>query len=104
MKFTFKTNKPTGPYRSFFESTYNIKWNKVCVGEFFTNKEGAWRIHLRIMKDEKLAPNLDDGNKNCPWVWVRLKQCFPTIEAAKEYINLPETIARLHSTLTIVKE
>jgi hypothetical protein len=30
---------------------------------------------------------LEDGNKNCPWKWIQLKQESSSLEEAKEWLN-----------------
>lgn len=79
-KFTFKTGKPTGRYRSFFTTNTDIKIKGKIVGlilgENFTI--GFMKIKEDIM---------EDGNKNCPWKWVYLKKKSSSLEEAKEWLN-----------------
>lgn len=79
-KFTFKTEKPTGPYSSFFASSHYIKLNKKLVG-LITDKE--WKIRLRIYKDE----NHTDDNPNCEWKWITLVRVSSSLQEAKQFLN-----------------
>jgi hypothetical protein len=85
-KFTFKTDKPTGRYRSFSEDQVHIKFNKAKVGEiypvgrYFTD---GCKIRLMVEKE-----NInEDNNPNCSWKNIFLKKSFSTIEEAKIWLN-----------------
>jgi len=67
MKFTFKTEKPTGAYRSFFSENHYIKLNKKQVGAI---ADRTWKIRLMVFKDDIN----EDGNANCQWKWISLKK------------------------------
>lgn len=79
MKFTFKANRPTGKYRSFFATTHDIKLKGEVVGEIDDNLT----IRLMILKKDIN----EDGNPNCKWKWVKLKKKSSTLEEAKEFLN-----------------
>jgi len=81
MPFTFKTEKSTGKYRSFYPPTHNIKLKKKCCGTIGT--EPPHRIRLTIMKDEKHT----DKNQNCPWIWIGLNYDFNSLDEAKKFLN-----------------
>ena len=77
MKFTFKTDKPTGRYRSFFKSTHHIKLKKKRCG-IITDEE-PYRIKLQLMGN--------DENPNCNWRWATLKVKFESVQEAKDFLN-----------------
>lgn len=97
-KFTFKTEKPTGRYRSFFSETYHIKLNKIEIGLISLKEkhtDGPFKIRLMAIKNEKLG--MDDGNPNCKWMWIVIKREFETIDDAKIYLN--ENFDKLTSSI-----
>ncbi len=79
--FTFKTEKPTGRYRSFFQSSHYIKIKRFEVG--CIEPEEPFKIKFMIIK----ADIMEDGNKNCCWKWITLKKESKTLEEAKEFLN-----------------
>lgn len=79
-KFTFKTEKSTGSYSSFFPDTYHIKLNKKKVGSI---NDRDWKIRLMIYKDE----NNTDDNPNCPWKWITLIRKSNSLQEAKQFLN-----------------
>jgi hypothetical protein len=81
MKFTFKTEKPTGRYRSFFTEHHYVKLKKQTVG-MIEDKE-PHQIRLKVVKPDIM----EDGNANCDWKWITLKAQFKTVEEAKEFLN-----------------
>lgn len=81
MKFTFKTEKSTGRYASFYSDHYHIKLNKVEVGYF--SPDEPFKIHLQVVKKDIM----EDGNKNCPWKWITLKKESETLDEAKKFLN-----------------
>jgi hypothetical protein len=82
MKFTFKTNKATGMYRSFYPNTHIIKLNKLNVGEISDNE--PYKIRLQIMKKDLM----EDKNPNCDWRWITLKTpSFNELQEAKDWLN-----------------
>lgn len=81
MKFTFKTEHPTGRYRSFYPSYHHIKLKKIEVGSIDDREPHS--IRLMIVKsdeDKKIEPN-------CEWKWVTLRAKFTSISEAKEFLN-----------------
>jgi len=80
-KFTFKTDKPTGRYSSFFNSTHHIKLNKENIGSI--GDKAPYRIGFRVIK----ADIMEDGNPNCEWRWVRFKVEFKSLDEAKTFVN-----------------
>jgi len=78
-KFTFKTEKPTGKWRSFAEDHNAIKFSGKEVG-LITSK--PHRIKLMVEK----ADIMEDKNPNCSWKWITLKPEFNTIDEAKNFI------------------
>ena len=81
MKFTFKTDKPTGRYKSFFEAYHHIKLKGEDVGSI--NSKEPFSIRLMVMKKDIL----EDKNPNCPWKWITLKAEFKSLDEAKEFLN-----------------
>jgi hypothetical protein len=95
-KFTFKTTKPTGRYRSFESHYHAIKLNKIVVG--YISDKIPHTIHLMVIKKDIN----EDGNKNCPWKWIKLKKESQSLEEAKNFLN--EILEKIHSTFTFPKE
>ena len=81
-KFTFKTEKPKGRWKSFDHDIYHIKLNKVEIGMFVTVGE-VFRVRLRVMKTDKIT----DSNPNCPWKWIHLKGDFKTLQDGKDWVK-----------------
>ena len=71
-KVTFKTEKSTGRYASFYPDTHHIKYNKQEVGAI--SDKSPHSITLRIV----------DGNS---WRWITLKGEFKSIDEAKEFVS-----------------
>lgn len=84
--FTFKTDKPTGRYRSFDCDVHNIKLNSKNVGTISDSK--PHKISLMVMKTDTIT----DSNKNCDWKWITFKQPFDTIDAAKTFLKQNYTL------------
>ena len=80
VKFTFKTEKPTGRYKSFDSNNHIIKLNGFGVGSI--DDEKPHKIRLMVYKKDVL----EDGNPNCKWKWIVLKSNFENLEDAKKYI------------------
>lgn len=87
-KFTFKTEKPTGKWRSFDEDTYHIKLKGKEVGQIVEVVAGngspkTYKIRLMVTKTDKIT----DSNPNCSWKWITLKKECESLEAAKLWLN-----------------
>lgn len=95
-KFTFKTEQPTGRYRSFFVANHNIKYEGKWVGDFVLTEKG-WCVSIMIMKTEVYT----DNNPNCPWKWIRFRSRHESLEAAKLWINSEETRKYIHDNFTL---
>jgi len=80
MKFTFKTEKPTGRYRCFFSESHDIKIKKKKVGSIV---DRTWSIRLMVLKDDIM----EDGNANCEWKWITLKKQSASLQEAKDWLN-----------------
>lgn len=80
--FTFKIIKPTGRYRGFDNDEIIIKLNKKECGSI--DYKEPHKIHFMIIKDDIM----EDGNPNCVWKWVKLKNKFNSVEEAKEFLEL----------------
>lgn len=81
MKFTFKTEEPTGNFKSFYRPMHLIKLNKKEVGTIAPDK--PHKIRLTVMK----ADINEDGNPNCEWKWITLAHKSETLKEAKDFIN-----------------
>lgn len=81
-KFTFKTTKPTGRYKSFDKDYHTIKLKGFEVGSILPDK--PFKIRLMVVKN---GTTIKDDNPNCTWKWITLKHESETLEAAKEWIN-----------------
>jgi hypothetical protein len=80
-KFTFKTNKSTGRYRSFYSDTHDIKLNKKLIGHI--DAKFPFAIRFMIIKS-----NInEDKNPNCKWKWILLKQESNSLQEAKNWLN-----------------
>ena len=80
-KFTFKTIKPTGKWKSSLYHVILIKLNKKECGSI--DATHPHKIRLMVVKDDIN----EDGNTNCIWKWITFKSEFKTIEDAKSFLN-----------------
>jgi len=78
--FTFKTEKSTGRFRSFYPDHHYIKIKKSKVGTI--SDEHPHKIRLAIFKDDIN----EDGNPNCEWKWITLKKESESVKDAKEWL------------------
>lgn len=76
-KFTFKTIKATGPYRSFYRDSYDIKLGGIVCGSIFESQLGVYRVSIRVK----------DANSSGGWRNATLKARFNTVQAAKDALN-----------------
>jgi hypothetical protein len=81
MKFTFKTIKPTGKWKSFEKPIHVIKLNKKVVGSI--DSKFPFYIRLKIIKKDIM----EDKNPNCKWRWIYLSHKSNSLELAKIFIN-----------------
>ena len=79
-KFTKKTEKSTGRYRSFYDPIHHIKYNKKEVG-YIEHK--TWKIKLRVTKNDEIT----DDNPNCQWEMITLKYKPSSLEDAMRFLN-----------------
>lgn len=93
-KFTFKTEHPTGRYRSFEKDLHIVKYNKVEVGTISDDK--PCHVKLRVIKGDIL----EDGNVNCEWKWVTLKKDFSSVQEAKDFLN--QHVEEIHAKVRLV--
>lgn len=84
-KFTFKTIKPTGRYRSFYEDEYQIKLNGQECGNIYSDSKG---FYVRLMVYKKDIN--EDGNPNCEFRWVEFKNGNSSLEECKSWLNSEE--------------
>jgi len=83
-KFTFKTTKATGRFRSFSHDTHDIKLNNKIVGQISDAKSDIpFDISLIVKKNDINS----DGNPNCVWKWIRLKKKSNSLQEAKDFLN-----------------
>lgn len=80
-KFTFKTEKPTGRYKSFQPTFHYIKLDGKWVGNI--TDDSPHQVRLQVIKKDIN----ENGNPNCSWKWVALKKQFKSLDEAKEYLN-----------------
>ena len=80
MKFTFKTNKPTGRWRCFDPVHTEIKLNKICVGWISSSDYKIW---LSVKKKDIM----EDGNSNCAYKNIGLKKNSSSLQEVKDFLN-----------------
>lgn len=71
MAFTFKTEQPTGRYRSFYPTMHHIKLNKGIVGSI---NDKDFTIKLHIVKDGSLK-------------WITLTHKSKSLLDAKQFLK-----------------
>jgi hypothetical protein len=81
MKFTFKTEKPTGRHKSLYPDIHYIKLHGHEVGVI--SHVYPFEIRLKVVKKDIN----EDGNPNCVWRWVTLAKKSNDLTEAKEYLN-----------------
>ena len=85
MKFTFK-NEKLSPYSSYLKHT-TIKLNRKECGSIWekniSSTENEAEIRLMIVKNDKI----NDGNPNCSWMWITLKNKFASTDEAKQFLH-----------------
>ena len=98
-KFTFKTEKPTGLYRSFDKPTHHIKFKKHEIGHISDDKPHI--IHFRVIKNavDLAKPG---NNKNCEWKWIHLKHESNSLQEAKDFLNT--MIDKIFATFTFPED
>jgi hypothetical protein len=79
-KFTFKSDKPTGRFSSFYNTYHNIKYNGNVIGSI---THDTFAIRLMVMKTETIT----DNNPNCDFKWITLNKKSSSLEEAKEFLN-----------------
>ena len=78
-KFTFKTTKPTGKFKSFETPYHEIFLNKIQVGII---DHLSFDIRFMVIKKDIN----EDKNPNCPWKWIQLKRKSNSLQSAKDFI------------------
>ena len=77
MPFTFKTEKSTGRYRSFYPDAHYIKMDKKQVGKI---NDKDFTIRLMVQKEvTKEDP--------APFKWITLKHVEPSLLETKAWLN-----------------
>lgn len=105
-KFTFKTEKPTGKWRSFQNSQHYIKIKKYQVGQIIENTRGlsaygnqSIKVRFQVIK----ADINEDGNTNYNWKWITLAREFKSVDEAKEWLNSEDTFEKLNKQFNFYK-
>lgn len=80
-KFTFKTENPTGVFKSFESKIHYIKIKKAIVGTI--DDDFPHKIRLMVIKKNIW----EDGNSNCEWKRVLLVKKSKSIKEAKDWLN-----------------
>jgi len=80
-KFTFKTERSSGRYASFYPDSHQIKLEGHVVGSIGDME--PHKISLCIIKKDIN----EDGNQNCPWKWITLKHKSKSLQEAKDFVN-----------------
>jgi len=81
LKFTFKTIKPTGRWKSFEHNINEIKIKGKVVGVI--RDEKPYKIRLQVIKKDIM----EDNNANCEWKWITLKKESESLQEAKDFLN-----------------
>jgi len=97
-KFTFKTDKATGMYRSFHPDHIAIKLNKIKCGGI--DDKRPHQIRLQVIKKDIM----EDGNPNCKWRNILLKKESNSLQEAKNWLNAPEILKIIHEKYTLYLE
>lgn len=95
-KFTFKTEAPSGRFRSFESNYHQIKLNGHIVGQIADGL--PFKVSLNVMKTETIT----DKNPNCPWKRISFKREFTSLQEAKDWLNT--NFETLNKTYTIAQE
>lgn len=95
-KFTFKTEKPKGKYKSFDEDCHYIKLNGHEVGTI--DAKSPFLIRLQVMKTDTIT----DNNPNCAWKYITLAKESESLDDAKKFLN--DNINTITSKFTIKTE
>lgn len=77
MAFTFKTNRATGQYASFYGDTHDIKIKRKVCGEIV---DRDWRVRLMVKKE----PTEQDP---APFFWITFKYKGSSLNDVKEFLN-----------------
>lgn len=92
--FSIREIKPTGKWKSFSESEYQVKLDKQIVGELVYKK--SFKVRLMVIKKDIN----EDGNPNCIWRWAILKTSeLKTKEEVKSWLNENATAIIAHFNL-----
>jgi hypothetical protein len=81
MKFTFKTEKPTGKHKSLYPDTHYIKLQGHEVGVI--SHAYPFEIRLKVVKKDIN----EDSNPNCVWRWLTLARPSDSLVEAQAYLN-----------------
>lgn len=81
--FTFKTEKPTGRYASFYSSYHYIKYKGKSVG---TIEDKTFKINLYVLKTKEDRQKENDNPKT-NWKWITLKKESKTLKEAQEFLK-----------------
>lgn len=80
MKFTVKTNKPTGKWRAFQNASHDIKFGGHVCGSI--QDDSPHSVRFMVTKEDIM----EDGNQNCVWRWIKIKKEFSSVKDAKAWV------------------
>ena len=99
--WTVKENKPTGKYKSFYESSFDLKRERKKVGILDKDKDdGKFKIILYVYKDEKYT----DNNPNCVWKRITLKGRFDNKEQVIEFLKKNDSVINNMMKLYVIED
>lgn len=76
-KFTFKTKKESGRYRSFYGDNHYVKLDGHQVGT----------INDKLPHKVRFAIEDENSKKNCKWKWITLSKEHDSVNTAKIWLN-----------------
>ena len=103
-KFTFKTVKPIGKWRAFYDPTYFIKIKKDQIGQIIDQTRGAFRSKdIKIMFQIIKSDINEDNCPNCSWKWITLAKTFNSVQEAKDWLNSEGVFEQLNTQFNFYK-
>ena len=80
-RFTFRTKKATGKWRSFQKDQHDISLSGKVCGTIDDDK--PHKIRFMITKSDIN----EDDNPNCTWKWIMLKKQSETLQEARDFLS-----------------
>lgn len=99
-KFTFKTEKATGKFRSFHSDSHTIKLNGIWCGKISEIATDKWEVRMMVQKDDPET----SANPNCTWKWVAFKKKHATLDDAKSWVRANNDVIQDRFTIYLDKE